>query len=82
MGRGTTMEPRISFPKVTPGGLQAMLGLSNHLRNSGQRVRRSFTEKELTNLTLAIAEINSWNRINVALRTSAETISLPNRRPL
>ena len=29
------MEPRIRLPKVIPGGLQAMLGLSNHLRNSG-----------------------------------------------
>ena len=99
------MELRISFPKVTPGGLQAMLGLSNHLRNSGleespyysdreraalawteavtnvhdghvpdevyERVRRSFAEKELANLTLAITVINSWNRINIALRTPA-----------
>ena len=150
MGGGTIMELRISFPKVTPGGLQAMLGLSNHLRNSGleesllnliylrasqingcaycidmhwkdlraagqgeqrscgldaggespyysdreraalawteavtnireghvpdevyERVRVPFAEKELANLTLAITVINSWNRINIALRTPA-----------
>ena len=144
------MEHRISFPKVSPGGFQAMLDLSNHLRSSGlegsllnliflrasqingcaycidmhwkdlraagegeqrlygldawkespycsdreraalawteavtnvhdghvpdeiyERVRRSFTEKELANLTLAITVINSWNRINIALRTPA-----------
>jgi len=105
MGGGTTMEPRISFPKVAPGGLQAMLGLSNHLRNSGleespyysdreraalawteavtnirdghvpdevyERVQVPFAKKELANLTLAITVINSWNRINIALRTPA-----------
>jgi AhpD family alkylhydroperoxidase len=142
------MEPRISFSKVSPRGLQAMLDLSNHLRNSGleesllnliclrasqingcaycidmhwkdlraagegerrlygldaweespyysdreraalawteavtnvrdghvpdevyERVRQSFPEKDLANLTLAITLINSWNRINIALRT-------------
>ena len=146
------MEQRISFPKVTPGGFQAMLQLSNHLRGSGldesllnliclrasqingcaycidmhwkdlraagegeqrlygldaweespyysdreraalawteavtnirdghvpdevyERVRQSFTEKELANLTLAITVINGWNRINIALRTVAGT---------
>jgi len=36
-----------------------------------ERVRRSFAEKELANLTLAITVINSWNRINIALRTPA-----------
>ena len=144
------MEPRISFPKVTPGGLQAMLGLSNHLWNSGleesllnliylrasqingcaycidthlkdlraagegeqrlygldawgespyysdreraalawteavtnirdghvpdevyERVRLYFAEKELATLTLAITVSNSWNCINIALRTPA-----------
>ena len=29
------MEHRISFPKVSPEGLPAMLDLSNHLRSSG-----------------------------------------------
>lgn len=32
-------------------------------------VRKSFTEKELTDLTLAITAINSWNRLNIAART-------------
>ena len=36
-----------------------------------ERVRVSFTEKELANLTLAITVINSWNRINIALRSPA-----------
>ena len=32
-------------------------------------VRKSFTEKELVDLTLAITAINSWNRLNNAART-------------
>lgn len=32
-------------------------------------VRESFTEKELVDLTLAITAINSWNRLNIAVRT-------------
>ncbi|GHO42007.1 carboxymuconolactone decarboxylase family protein [Ktedonospora formicarum] len=35
------------------------------------RVHPHFTDEELTNLTLAIAAINSWNRLNVAFRTPA-----------
>lgn len=34
-----------------------------------ERVRTVFTEKELANLTLAIATINAWNRLNIAART-------------
>ena len=46
------MEPRISFPKVTPRGFQAMLDLSNQLRNSG-------FEESLLNLTcLRASQIN------------------------
>ena len=33
-----------------------------------EAVRGEFTERELANLTLAIATINAWNRLNVALR--------------
>lgn len=33
--------------------------------------RRSFSEKELADLTLAVAAINGWNRLNVAFRTPA-----------
>jgi AhpD family alkylhydroperoxidase len=38
-----------------------------------ERVRKFFTEKELADLTLAIAAINSWNRLNIAARTVAGT---------
>jgi AhpD family alkylhydroperoxidase len=33
-----------------------------------EATRRHFTEKELTDLTLAIAVINSWNRLNISFR--------------
>jgi AhpD family alkylhydroperoxidase len=33
--------------------------------------RRSFNEKELVYLTLAIVAINGWNRLNVSMRTVA-----------
>jgi alkylhydroperoxidase family enzyme len=34
-----------------------------------EKVRGLFTEKELADLTLAVASINAWNRLNVAMRT-------------
>jgi AhpD family alkylhydroperoxidase len=34
-----------------------------------ERVRPHFTEKELADLSLAITSINSWNRLNIAIRT-------------
>ncbi len=34
-----------------------------------QRVREHFSEKELSDLTFAIATINFWNRLNVSFRT-------------
>lgn len=33
--------------------------------------RKQFSDQELANLTLAIAAINSWNRMNIAFRTPA-----------
>jgi AhpD family alkylhydroperoxidase len=36
-----------------------------------ESVKRHFTEEELIDLTLAIANINSWNRLNIAFRTVA-----------
>ena len=36
-----------------------------------ERIRPHFTDEELVNLTLAVAVINSWNRLNVAFRTPA-----------
>jgi AhpD family alkylhydroperoxidase len=34
-----------------------------------ERVREQFSESEFMHLTLAIAAINSWNRLNIAART-------------
>ena len=34
-----------------------------------ESVKRQFTDAELIDLTLAIANINSWNRLNIAFRT-------------
>ena len=36
-----------------------------------EEVRKEFSEEEIIDLTLAVATINSWNRINIALRTEA-----------
>jgi len=47
-----------------------------------QLVRQSFTEKELVNLTVAITEINSWNRLNIALRTVPGSYKPVNAREL
>ena len=40
-------------------------------------VRKHFNEKELADLTLAIATINLWNRLNIAARTDAGTYQAP-----
>ena len=34
-----------------------------------EKVRKHFSEKELADLTLAVATINSWNRLSIASRT-------------
>lgn len=34
-----------------------------------EEVRKFFSEKEIADLTLAVAAINSWNRLNIASRT-------------
>jgi AhpD family alkylhydroperoxidase len=36
-----------------------------------ERVRLHFSERELADLTFAIANINTWNRLNIAFRTVA-----------
>jgi len=41
--------------------------------------RIQFSDAELTNLTLAIAVINSWNRMNVAFRTPSGHYRAPAR---
>src|SRR5277367_1919332 len=37
------------------------------------RVRQFFSEEEMVNLTLAIASINSWNRLMIAFRAAPGT---------
>jgi alkylhydroperoxidase family enzyme len=36
-----------------------------------EKVRVHFSEHEFATLTLAVAMINTWNRLNVAFRTQA-----------
>ncbi len=36
-----------------------------------EKVRAQFSENEIATLTLAVAMINTWNRLNVAFRTPA-----------
>ena len=36
-----------------------------------ERVKQQFSEQELIDLTLAVTQINSWNRLNIAFRTLA-----------
>jgi alkylhydroperoxidase family enzyme len=38
-----------------------------------EQVRPFFSEKELADLTLAVATINTWNRLNIAARTEPGT---------
>ena len=45
-----------------------------------QEVRRHFSEKELADLSLAVATINAWNRLNIAARTEAGTYRVPKER--
>jgi AhpD family alkylhydroperoxidase len=47
-----------------------------------ERVRKSFTEKELADLTLAIVTINGWNRLNIAARTVPGTYQPAKARQL
>jgi AhpD family alkylhydroperoxidase len=44
-----------------------------------ESVRPHFTTAELANLTLAVATINVWNRLNIAARTEAGTYQPPAR---
>jgi AhpD family alkylhydroperoxidase len=38
-----------------------------------EKVRQHFNEKELSDLTLAVATINAWNRLSIAGRTTPGT---------
>jgi alkylhydroperoxidase family enzyme len=43
-------------------------------------VRPLFTEKELADISLAVAAINAWNRITIAARTTPGTYTARPRR--
>ncbi len=45
-----------------------------------EEARLHFSEKELTELTLAIITINGWNRLNVAFQTTVGDYVSPNAR--
>ena len=38
---------------------------------TAERVKQHFSEQELIDLTIAVTQINMWNRLNVAFRTVA-----------
>ena len=45
-----------------------------------ERVRPHFSEKELADLTFAIASINAWNRLAISSRTVPGTYEVPKTR--
>ena len=45
-----------------------------------EAVRKHFSEKELADLTLAVAAINAWNRLAISARTEAGTYQPPKER--
>ncbi len=47
-----------------------------------EQARKSFSEKELADLTLAVTVINSWNRLNIAARTVPGTYQPAKAREL
>jgi hypothetical protein len=75
------MNARINATKVSPGAYTAMFGLAKYLAGSRldnhvsdqlfEATRKQFSEEELVDLTLAVAAINAWNRLNIAFRTPA-----------
>lgn len=48
--------------------------------NLYEEVRRHFSEKELADLTLAIATINAWNRLAISARAVPGTYEAPKTR--
>jgi len=52
-------------------------GVSDEVYNEA---RKHFDEKSLVNLTLAIIAINSWNRLNVAFRTTVGNYVSPHNK--
>jgi AhpD family alkylhydroperoxidase len=45
-----------------------------------EQARAEFSERELSDLTLAVLAINSWNRINVAFHTQPEPFEIAAER--
>ena len=45
-----------------------------------EAVRKEFDEKELVRLTLAITQINAWNRLAIGFRAEAGTYQPPERK--
>jgi AhpD family alkylhydroperoxidase len=45
-------------------------------------VRKHFSEKELADLTLAVAAINAWNRLAISARMQAGNYKTPKEHPL
>ena len=45
-------------------------------------VRPHFTDRELVDLTLAVAAINAWNRLSIAFRAVPETAEISERAPV
>jgi AhpD family alkylhydroperoxidase len=45
-----------------------------------ERVRQHFSEKEMADLTLAVAAINAWNRLAISARTTPGTYEVPKAR--
>jgi len=42
-----------------------------------EEIRQHFSEKEIANLTFAIATINAWNRLAISARTTPGTYEVP-----
>ena len=45
-----------------------------------EHVRQHFSEKEMADLTLAVATINAWNRLAISARTTPGTYEVPKAR--
>jgi AhpD family alkylhydroperoxidase len=44
------------------------------------KIRQQFSDEELVDLTLAVIEINAWNRIAISFRSEPGTYQPPSRR--
>jgi len=47
-----------------------------------EKVRAQFSEKEIADLTVAVATINAWNRISIATRVVPGTYQPPKKKEL